>query len=195
MRRHLNWLIRKQNIISGDLDFKLSSTGDVLRLYNAGGTLIDRVSYGPVSPWPDLTGLEGSTIELVDPDLDNALPFNWKVSSKTGGSPDAINSTAVVTGMRKHYGLDLSLENYPNPFNESTIITCQLPESAHVTLAIINMMGETVNVLVNREQSAGTFEVEWNGMDAAGKELPAGIYIYRLSTDKIQISRRLMLIR
>ena len=181
--------------ISGDLDFKLSSTGDVLRLYNAGGTLIDRVSYGPVSPWPDLTGLEGSTIELVDPDLDNALPFNWKVSSKTGGSPDAINSTALVTGMRKHYGLDLSLENYPNPFNESTIITCQLPESAHVTLAIINMMGETVNVLVNREQSAGTFEVEWNGMDAAGKELPAGIYIYRLSTDKIQISRRLMLIR
>ncbi len=70
--------------ISGDLDFKLSSTGDVLRLYNAGGTLIDRVAYGSITPWPDLTGLEGSTLELIDPGLDNALPFNWKASGKTG---------------------------------------------------------------------------------------------------------------
>ena len=181
--------------ISGDLDFKLSSAGDVLRLYNAGGTLIDRVSYGAVSPWPDLTGLEGSTLELIDPGLDNALPFNWKVSGKTGGSPDAMNSTVVVTGIGKYQGSDISLENYPNPFQESTTITCQLPENAHVTLAILNMMGETVNVLVNRDQPAGTFGVEWNGTDATGMELPSGIYIYRLSTDKIQISRRLMLIR
>jgi hypothetical protein len=181
--------------MAGDLDFKLSSSGDVLRLYNAGGTLIDRVSYGSISPWPDLTGLEGSTLELIDPGLDNALPFNWKASGKKGGSPDAINGASVVTDVRKHYGLELSLENYPNPFHESTTITCQLSESAHVTLAIINMMGETVNVLVNRDQSAGTFEVEWNGTDATGTELPSGIYIYRLSTDKVQISRRLMLIR
>jgi flagellar hook assembly protein FlgD len=87
------------------------------------------------------------------------------------------------------------LENYPNPFHESTTITCQLSENAHVTLAILNMMGQTVNVLVNRDQSAGTFEVEWNGTDAAGTELPSGIYIYRLSTDKVQLSRRLILIR
>ncbi len=104
--------------VFGDLDFKLSSEGDVLRLYNAGGTLIDRVAYGSVHPWPDLTGMEGSTIELIDPLLDNAMPYNWETSSNTGGSPEALNSPGVVTGIRNEYntGLDFSMENYPNPF-------------------------------------------------------------------------------
>lgn len=183
--------------LAGDIDFKLSSTGDVLRLYNAERTLIDRVAYGSTSPWPELAGLEGSTIELVSPELDNGLPYNWKACSKTGGSPDAINSGSVVTGIINHYGSDpeLALENYPNPFRESTTITCHLSESAHVTLSIVNMMGETVNVLLNGNRATGTFQVEWDGTDASGSELPSGIYIYRLSTEKALMSRRMMLIR
>jgi hypothetical protein len=181
--------------VSGDIDFKLSSSGDVLRLYNADGIMIDRVSYGSILPWPDLTGLDGSTIELIDPGLDNALPFNWKISGKTGGSPDAINSGSIVTGLGIHHEAELSLENFPNPFHDVTTFTCRLPEGAHVTLSILNMMGQTVNVLVNRNQPAGNFQVEWNGTDEAGVELPSGIYICRLSTDKAQISGRLMLIR
>jgi hypothetical protein len=177
------------------MDFKLSSSGDILRLYNAGGTLIDRVSYGSIAPWPDLTFSEGSTLELIDPDKDNALPYNWKASAKTGGSPEAMNSGHVVTGIRKHYDQELNLENYPNPFHTLTTITCQLAENTHVILSVINMMGQTVNVLADHNQYAGIFSVEWNGTDATGTELPSGIYICRLSTDKLQISHRMMLIR
>jgi hypothetical protein len=181
--------------ISGDIDFKLSSSGDVLRLYNEDGVMIDRVSYGSVSPWPDLSLLDASTIELIDPVMDNSLPYSWKVSGRTGGSPDAINSGSVVTSLSKRTVGLLSLENFPNPFQNVTTITCNLSEGAHVTLSIINMMGQTVNVLASRIQPAGTFKVEWNGTDGTGTELPAGIYICRLSTDKVQISHRLMLIR
>jgi hypothetical protein len=180
--------------VSGDIDFKLSSSGDVLRLYNADGVMIDRVSYGSIEPWPDLSGLEGSTIELIDPGLDNAFPFNWKASGKTGGSPDAINSNGMATSVMNHYGSELSMENYPNPFQDITTITCHLTEGAHVNLSVINMMGQTVRVLVDRNQAAGTFRVEWNGTDATGSELPSGIYMYKLSTDKTQISRRMILI-
>jgi hypothetical protein len=183
--------------VFGDLDFKLSSTGDVLRLYNAGGTLIDRVAYSNVTPWPDLTVLAGSTIELIDPLLDNSMPYNWEASGNAGGSPEALNNASVVTGIRykEMTGPDFTMENYPNPFRESTTISYFLPENAHIKMVILNMMGQTVNVLVDQNQSAGTFQVEWNGTDATGTELPSGIYIYRLSTDKAQISRRLMLIR
>jgi hypothetical protein len=181
--------------ISGDIGFKLSSSGDVLRLYNAGGTLIDRVSYGSISPWPDLTLSEGSTIELIDPGMDNAMPYNWKSGGKTGGSPGAGNSGIIVTDIRKHYGKEVNLENYPNPFHDVTTITWHMAESAHVTLSVINMMGQTVNVLSDQSQPAGTYEIEWNGTDGTGTDLPSGIYICRLSTDKVQISRRLMLIR
>jgi len=183
--------------VFGDLDFKLSSTGDVLRLYNTAGALIDRVAYGNVTPWPDLTGMEGSTIELIDPLLDNSMPFNWEASGKTGGSPEAPNNSGVVTGIlnQSMTGPDISLENYPNPFGESTTISFKLPESAHVKMVILNMMGQTVNVLLNRKQSAGTYHLVWDGTDASGTALPGGIYIYRLSTDKIQLSRKMMLIR
>jgi len=103
----------------------------------------------------------------------------------------------VVTGIlnQSMTGPDISLENYPNPFGESTTISFKLPESAHVKMVILNMMGQTVNVLLNRKQSAGTYHLVWDGTDASGTALPGGIYIYRLSTDKIQLSRKMMLIR
>ena len=71
-------------------------------------------------------------------------------------------------------------QNYPNPFNPSTTIRYTLDQSSEVRLMIYNTLGQAVRVLVNTTQSAGSYNVNWNGRDALGKLVASGLYIYRL---------------
>lgn len=68
-------------------------------------------------------------------------------------------------------------QNFPNPFNPVTNIEFSLESESRVTLQIYNMLGETVNVLVNSELSKGFHSIEFDARD-----LPSGIYLYRLQT-------------
>jgi hypothetical protein len=70
--------------------------------------------------------------------------------------------------------------NYPNPFNLSTTICYSLPTSADIRLNIYNLKGEKVRTLINHHQSAGTFEISWNGRNDNNVRVPSGIYIYRM---------------
>ncbi len=90
--------------------------------------------------------------------------------------------------------------NYPNPFrlsafNAETRLVYQLPERAHVKLALYDILGHEVMILVDAEREPGTHEVAWNGRDVAGALLPSGIYIYRLVTQRFSSSQRLLLIK
>ena len=70
--------------------------------------------------------------------------------------------------------------NYPNPFNPSTTICYSLPASADIRLNIYNLKGEKVRTLINQHQSAGTFEISWNGCNDNNVRVASGIYIYRM---------------
>ena len=66
-------------------------------------------------------------------------------------------------------------QNYPNPFNPSTTIKYGLPASSQVKITIYNMLGEVIDVLVNRNQTAGYYEVNWNA-----SKLASGMYLYSI---------------
>ncbi len=85
-------------------------------------------------------------------------------------------------------------QNYPNPFNPSTIIPYQLPTAAHVRLEVFNVLGQHLATLVDEERPAGFHTALWDATNAAGQAVAAGVYIYRLLGDGVELTRRMVLI-
>jgi hypothetical protein len=76
------------------------------------------------------------------------------------------------------------LQNYPNPFNPSTKINYNLPSDARVTLDIYNVLGVKVGQLVNRDQAAGFYSVDFNS--SLNKSISSGVYLYKITAvDKV----------
>ncbi len=71
---------------------------------------------------------------------------------------------------------------YPNPFNPSTAIAYDLPQAGPVALVVYDLRGREVIRLAEGRREAGYHQVSWAGRDAAGREVPTGIYIARLTT-------------
>ena len=86
-------------------------------------------------------------------------------------------------------------QNYPNPFNPETTIRYQLPQSSDVQLTIYNTLGQAVRTLVNAQQPAGIYQVEWDGNNAQGMPVSSGIYIYQLTAGSFKEVRKMLLVR
>ena len=71
-------------------------------------------------------------------------------------------------------------QNYPNPFNPWTTIRYGLPEEANVSLVIYDVRGQIVQTLKSGHQSAGWYDVVWNGQTKDGRTISTGIYFARL---------------
>jgi len=91
----------------------------------------------------------------------------------------AIEATAEIPAT-----LELA-PNYPNPFNPETTIPFGLPESAHVTLRVYDLLGRQVEVLVDGTLSAGRHVIRWNAA-----QYPSGVYLVRIQANgKTRIQR------
>jgi hypothetical protein len=86
-------------------------------------------------------------------------------------------------------------QNHPNPFNPSTTIAYYLPERSRVRLAVYDVLGRVVAVLVEREEGIGSHSVHWNGLDSRGDAVPTGVYIYRLEAGKTRLSKKMIVVR
>ena len=91
-------------------------------------------------------------------------------------------------------GFELN-QNYPNPFNPSTTITFALPSAAEVNLAIYNLKGQLIRVLVAEPLAAGYHKAVWDGTDTYGVRVATGIYVYRLKAKDFTAHRKLVLIK
>jgi spore coat protein A len=89
-------------------------------------------------------------------------------------------------------GLD---QNTPNPFNPTTTISYRLSEPAQVRLAVYDVTGALVRVLVSGPQPAGERSIVWDGMSNAGTKMASGVYFYRLSTPKLVETRKMILLK
>ncbi|MEW5843976.1 MAG: T9SS type A sorting domain-containing protein [Bacteroidota bacterium] len=81
-------------------------------------------------------------------------------------------------------------QNYPNPFNPSTNIEFGIPQSGKYVLKVFNILGLTVRVLADREFSAGYHKVTFEANDLA-----SGIYIYQLFGEKVNMIKKMILVK
>lgn len=84
---------------------------------------------------------------------------------------------------------------YPNPFNLSTHIRFELSELALVSVEILNVRGQIVRKLLEKELSAGQKEIIWDGKNDHGKQLPSGIYFCRLDYGKGHLNGKLVMVK
>jgi hypothetical protein len=94
-------------------------------------------------------------------------------------------------------------QNYPNPFslselggtNRATVIRYSLAEAASVTLGIYDVLGREIKTLVQRHEQAGVHGAIWDGTNAFGEKVPAGIYFYRIRVGDWAQVRKLVLMQ
>jgi hypothetical protein len=86
-------------------------------------------------------------------------------------------------------------QNFPNPFNPSTKISYQIPELSFVTLEVYDVLGNEIETLVNEEKPAGSYEVEFSSHSGEVRNLPSGIYFYRLQAGNYIESKKMILIK
>jgi hypothetical protein len=80
--------------------------------------------------------------------------------------------------------------NYPNPFKSSTTISYQLPGNGSVSVKVFDALGKEKATLVNENQSAGMHTIDFDA-----KDMPGGVYSYRLTFNDQVISNKMLLIK
>jgi len=85
--------------------------------------------------------------------------------------------------------------NYPNPFNPTTTIRYGLPNTQRVTLAVYDLQGQLVRMLVNDTQQAFEYQAVWDGRNDSGEAVSSGVYVYRLTAGEFSESRKMVLLR
>ena len=182
------------NII-GNLNFGFSGGGEILRIYDSGGSLVDTVLYDDSDPWPSDPDGDGPTLELINSSYDNALGESW-ASSIDYGTPGYRNSSflnhKIVSNLPDNFFL---FNNYPNPFNPSTIISYNLPIDSHVNIAIFDVLGRKVKTLTDQYMKVGKHLIQWNGVNDQGKLVAGGVYIYKIQSGDYKESKKMILVK
>lgn len=153
-------------------------------------------------------------------DLDGPAASNrsWYSVSGSGWTSLYANGADVTIRARTSTGLVLAVEDgdgagggdlppaaapgalrldepWPNPFNPATNLRYALPRDGDVTVAIHDLQGRLVRVLVSGRQEAGEHVVSWDGRDDGGRRVPSGPYLGRVEAQGQVRSAKLALLK
>ncbi len=157
----------------GPMGYGLSGNGELIRLYDDEGTIIDTVLYDDIDPWPTEPDGNGPTLELINPAWDNALAASW-AASELHGTPGGENGNYVkipdpiITKVISQ----VSCQVLPNPFRSSAIFRIKADKVMEdATIEVYNLFGQPVKLITS---------INTNYVPLFGDELVPGIYVYRL---------------
>ena len=184
----------------------MPAIGDEIAAYDESGRLIGSTSFTgdniALTVWgDDLTtdakdGLatgEKVTFKLWNSDMNTESTLvvtKWDAGSDIYTIDGiSIASNIVVSGSTSADTYKL-YQNVPNPFNGTTTIKFYVPESAEVTVAVYNMLGEHVAEVTNDIFNAGKHEVEFNG-----SKLGQGTYFVRMTTEGFTATKNMNIVK
>ncbi|HPN37075.1 MAG TPA: family 10 glycosylhydrolase [Melioribacteraceae bacterium] len=132
----------------------------------------------------DNSGIDAGKYVIADASM---IMINRKLS------PNVVITDVKEDNTFNNMPIDFQLsQNYPNPFNPTTVIEYKLKEQTNVALSIYNVLGQKITTLVNQEQSAGSYKVNFNSEDY---NLSSGIYFYTLKVNNFTSTKKMVYLR
>ena len=133
------------------------------------------------------TTTSANMYSYVDEAVESGVYYYRLKQIDHNGSFKYLNVIKVDIGAPKQFYL---AQNYPNPFNPFTSIKFNLPERGVVNLAVFDVLGREVEVLINETKEAGAYEITFDA-----KNLTSGIYFYQLKTNSFSKTNKMILAR
>jgi len=166
--------------------------GDIANAANYIATAIDSLDFSGSG------GGEWDVISVANYDNDSNDEIIYTAGYPRGAAPDVLDVyflDATITSVEKETDVVPASfyvdQNFPNPFNPSTVIKFGITEAANVNLRVYDILGREVAVLINNEfLGAGSYNVKF---DAA--ELASGTYVYRISSGQKTVSMKMQLLK
>ncbi len=144
---------------------------------------------GGLIPFADGVPAAAGQVSVTSPGLAGGIDFRLPNLTDVLTSVDSPDDAAVVP---QAFGLS---QNYPNPFNPSTLISFDVPETARVTLQVYNMLGQQIRTLHDGVVEAGSHQVQWDGANARGEQVAAGLYFLRMKGDNLVLTRKMLFVK
>ena len=166
-----------------------NNTGDYLT-WDPPQTILDWISYNVyrdntiIATIPDTSGI------FFNPSP--GIYFLTAVYKYGESVPSNIVEVPTVGTEDRLQVQNIKLNNYPNPFNELTVISYTLKVSERVSLKIYDMQGHETRTLVNEKQTAGKHSVIWDGTDDRGMPIGPGVYICRLQVRNLLFRKKII---
>lgn len=192
-----NWLHVKVN---GGSATSRDATGVTVTVY-AGELAQYREISGGQGPSTQNTLLE--EFGLDDIVMADSVVVDWiNSATKTVFTNVSANQVLVVdevlTDVSPAIGVPDAFElrpNYPNPFNPGTTFSYSLGQQARVTLSIYNILGQRVRTLVKEQQTTGSYQVDWHGLNDSGAQVASGVYIVDFRAESYRKTMQIMLLK
>jgi len=162
-----------------------------------GGTV--GISYSGTYKTLFLTFPVETIMDDKEPDFDTKATLLSRIVKFTGGDITAVEDEESGSTLPRNFTL---YQNYPNPFNPTTIIKYTLNgqspaggKANRTRLAVYNLLGREVKVLIDEVQPAGTYEVNWDATDRNGQTVATGVYFYKLERGDLYETRKMVLLK
>lgn len=118
-------------------------------------------------------------------------PLEYSISEQKYIAPP---TTVAATLSNSPKGFKLN-QNFPNPFNASTMISFSLPQDGQVSLIIYDVMGRQIRELANEKMQAGQQQFIWDGRNDVGDYASSGIYVYKLRMNSLVQSKKMAFVK
>jgi hypothetical protein len=157
------------------------------------------LQYAKSADMQNAKNLEVNSNKQLINGLENGKTYYWRVRSVNENGEASIYSSVEeftsmsVTGIndQKEIPTEFKLEqNFPNPFNPTTTLEFSIPVEGYYTLDVFDILGEKVASVQNGFLRPGVFKSTFDG-----KNLSSGVYFYKLYGDKVNLVRKMMLIK
>ena len=201
--------VASTNAAGGTWQIPFASTGNTISLSIQNNSRLTAknvsVTFNNLPSWLEFKS-KSIAINSIRPDSSGGAEFVFDVDKKSPVGKDTTLTATISTADGQSWTKEIRVavaaptdyklyNNFPNPFNPSTKIAFQLPKASHVKLIIYDIVGREVAQVADTDYPAGYSELAWNGTNKNGTLVSSGVYFYRISADRWNEVKKMMMVK